>query len=106
MIGDRLRYYRAMKNLTQRDLASSANISIGHMGQIESRNSEITLGVAIKLRKALELKDVEIFTKPLLDSEKLAMKNIINKRVDIKIENRRKKQAEYKKRHIERKKLV
>ena len=44
-IGQRISYYRRQRNMTQRELANKANISISYISKIESAGTDVTFSL-------------------------------------------------------------
>ncbi len=63
-LGERIRYYRKINNLSQIDLGLSAGINIAHLGQIELGRKAVTI---VTLEKICNVLDVSI--SELLDFE-------------------------------------
>lgn len=69
MIAQKLKYYRAIQRLTQRDLAECSGLGPSVIGQLEARNKDVTLSVALKVAKALEVR-VEQLTGELTETQR------------------------------------
>ena len=44
-IGQRISYYRRQRNMTQKELANKANISISYISKIESAGTDVTFSL-------------------------------------------------------------
>jgi transcriptional regulator with XRE-family HTH domain len=55
LVGNNISYYRRLKNLSQEELASKADIDRTYMSSIERGKRNISLLVAIKISKALDI---------------------------------------------------
>lgn len=60
VIGGRLRDHRRRRRLTLRDTAERVGISPGHLSDIEQANSHASLGVLVRLCRALQLPIAEL----------------------------------------------
>lgn len=87
MIAQKLRYYRAIQRLTQKDLADCCGWTPGAIGKMESRGSDVTLSVALKVAKALDVQ-VEDLVGDLTESQRDEM-YIANQKVREARESRR-----------------
>lgn len=54
-IGNRIRKFRKLKNLSQEELAEKVEISVPHMSHIETGNTKLSLQVLVDLSIALEV---------------------------------------------------
>jgi|SRR5690606_2134015 len=79
MIAPKLKYYRAIYRLTQRDVAEACGVAPSVIGQIESRNKDVTLSVAVKIAAALEV-SVDALVGELSEDERDQVR-ICNRRV-------------------------
>ena len=59
--GERLRYIRIEKKLSQEDLANDADIPINQVGRIERAEIATSLKTIFKLSKALDIDVVDFF---------------------------------------------
>lgn len=56
MIAQKLKYYRAIQRLSQKDLADCCGWTVGSIGTIEARESNVTIATALKIARALDVK--------------------------------------------------
>lgn len=101
MIAQKLKYYRTMQRITQRDLALCAGVKAGAIGKIEAKGSNVTLAIALKLARALEVR-VEQLVGELSEDERHEM-YLANQRIR---ESRKARRLELQRRRREQRKLL
>ena len=104
-VRDRVLYYRTMLNLTQAELAESAGVPRSVVGYIESKNADVKVSTAVKLRDALGLESLEYLIKPLTEQERKKMKRKMHRNHEIRNEIASEKQIEYRRRWMALKRL-
>ncbi|MEK4670709.1 helix-turn-helix domain-containing protein [Niallia sp. FSL R7-0271] len=67
VVGERVRYFRKMKGLTQEELAKKADIHYTYIGGIERGERNISLETIEKLSKALDVPPSVIFQNEISD---------------------------------------
>ena len=101
MIAQKLKYYRAVQRLTQRDVAESAGLGPGTIGKIEARDTDVTLSLALKVAKALDV-TVEQLVGGLTAAEREQMRRINNRARELSAERKRAQRREQSRRDKER----
>lgn len=72
-IGQRIRWYRKLRNFSQESLAEKVGISTTHMSHIETGGTKLSLQVLVDLSYALGTStDSLLFDKPALSRSELA----------------------------------
>jgi len=96
MIAKKLRYYRAIYRLSQRDLAALAGVNETTIAQIEVRDSNVTLDTALKLAKAFDI-SIDSLIGDLTENQREKMQ-LCNQRIrelqELKEENSRHRRIE------------
>ncbi len=78
-LGQRIRYYRRLKNLTQEDLGEQANVSYKYIGEIERGRKKASIIVIYRLSCALQVSmtDLVSFSRFQCSSHQKCMQSII-----------------------------
>lgn len=71
-IGQRVRFFRRARGLSQEELAEKINISVPHMSHIETGNTKLSLPVFVALTQALGIRADELLHDPTSDHESIA----------------------------------
>lgn len=61
IIGQNIKLYRNLRNLSQEDLAHYANIGTSHLGHIERGTKNPTLETLIKISQGLHVEPMQLF---------------------------------------------
>ncbi len=78
-IGQRIRYYRRLKNLTQEELGEQANVSYKYIGEVERGRKKPSIIVIYRLSQALQMPMADLVSIPSdhCDSHQKRMQSII-----------------------------
>lgn len=82
LIGERVRYYRNLKNLTQEQLAEIMEFNTKSISLLENGHNYIALNKVPKLCKALEIEPYQLFIFDKTNTKTLNIKSDINEILD------------------------
>jgi transcriptional regulator with XRE-family HTH domain len=98
MIAQKLKYYRLMQRITQRDLAEASGVSPSAIGKIEAHDVNVSIDIAVRLAKALEVR-LDKLVGGLSQSQKdemiIANRKIYEQRQEKRTAQRREQKARY-----------
>ncbi len=76
LIGQRIRYFRKQRGLSQEQLAERVYISTVHMSHIETGSTKLSLPVLVDLARELQVRTDDLLSPPLSDSALAAQLDI------------------------------
>lgn len=77
-IGQRIRKYRKVHQLSQEELAERVGISTTHMSHIETGNTKLSLPVLVALATALEVGTDDLLFEPARTTRREALEDVLS----------------------------
>lgn len=69
LIGDNIRRYRKLRNMTQERLAMNSDLDLRYLGGIERGEYNPTVSVLVKLAEALEIHPRDLFAEKAINCD-------------------------------------